>query len=869
MGLQDRVSDAESGRADHVPGAGCTCEMSGQKISHQYCSYARIRCNDRIPSPLSLPRSSYRYDRREVQRTMTMPFLALGALVKCQGKKFHINIGDWRVTSACIVCIRLHLTARTLGLGATTESLVLCHCHGHPTDTTVVRNHHKPKPSTSSASATYNQEEFRLHFVIERDSWSATGGCQATRETDRVASRMLQTLVDGGGLAPLKEMTVVVHVNNEGALGVTSRCGFSRFSVHGVHVLSHRCIPCHARRKVYWREEKKNPLNLNQEHRTLHQNPPIPKKRTARAGVGAEEQKVTFEVAPLTASLWLPARRRGTRHTPQALSKLAESPFEMASFESRDFSSLQDVKEELADNAIDEYARLQKGESEAEAITAGKCEGATERGRWRVRNTLAFVGFASFALASAVRVSLSVAIVAMVRPVEAAAATVGVDGNATDAEVCHSDGTVADATGRDAGGEFAWDERTQGLVLGSYFYGYVVTNVAGGRAAERLGGRTVFGVGLILSAALTLLAPTAARLSTGLFVAVRALVGAASGVLYPATNTLLSLWIPPAHRTKFSTIVFAGMDFGTVVSLPLSGWLCEQAFLDGWPLVFYAFGGLGLASGVAWLALVSDFPEDHPHISLEEKADIKQHSGAQSRKPGPFPWRSMMTSLPVWSLIIVHVGHNWGSYTLMTQIPTYLKNIQHFDMKSNGLLSALPYLAMWLFSMSFSMLMDAMSSKLSLLSIRRISMAIACYGPMFGLVAMCFVNCDGTLAMAVLCTVVGISGSLYSGYMCSHQDLAPNFAGTLFGVTNTLANIPGFAAPQLTGAITNGNQTLSAWRRVFLLSSAIYFVTGTIYLLFISAEVQPWNEPRRKEKKEEGDEMCSEVIIKAEKSPES
>lgn len=376
-------------------------------------------------------------------------------------------------------------------------------------------------------------------------------------------------------------------------------------------------------------------------------------------------------------------------------------------------------------------------------------------------------------------------------------------------------------------------------------------------------------MGIALSAALTLLAPAAARLSTALFVGVRVLVGAVSGVLYPSMNSLLSHWVPPAHRAKFSTIVFAGMDFGTVVSLPVSGWLCEQSLLDGWPLVFYVFGSLGVVCGGAWLTLVSDFPENHPRISQREKAEIARACGAQVRQPGPFPWRSMMTSLPVWSLIIVHVGHNWGSYTLMTQIPTYLKNIQHFDMKSNGLLSALPYLAMWLFSIGFSMVVDAMSSRLSILNVRRIAMAIASYGPMFGLVAMCFVNCDGVMAMAVLCTVVGISGSLYSGYMCSHQDLAPNFSGTLFGVTNTLANIPGFAAPQLTGAITNGNQTLGAWRRVFLLSAAIYFVSCTVYLLFISADVQPWNEPRREGKKDEDGEVPPDVIIKAEKATDT
>ncbi|KAK7073883.1 hypothetical protein SK128_010643, partial [Halocaridina rubra] len=38
-------------------------------------------------------------------------------------------------------------------------------------------------------------------------------------------------------------------------------------------------------------------------------------------------------------------------------------------------------------------------------------------------------------------------------------------------------------------------------------------------------------------------------------------------------------------------------------------------------------------------------------------------------------------------------------------------------------------------------------------------------------------------------------------------ELAPNFAGTLTGISNTLATIPGFLAPVITGAIIN-NQWL-------------------------------------------------------------
>ena len=79
------------------------------------------------------------------------------------------------------------------------------------------------------------------------------------------------------------------------------------------------------------------------------------------------------------------------------------------------------------------------------------------------------------------------------------------------------------------------------------------------------------------------------------------------------------------------------------------------------------------------------------------------------------------------------------------------------------------------------------------------------YGPMLGLIAMCFVDCDAVLAMVVLCIAVGICGAAYSGYVCSHQDLSPNLAGTLLGLTNAAATIPGILAPSVTGLITNGN----------------------------------------------------------------
>lgn len=63
----------------------------------------------------------------------------------------------------------------------------------------------------------------------------------------------------------------------------------------------------------------------------------------------------------------------------------------------------------------------------------------------------------------------------------------------------------------------------------------------------------------------------------------------------------------------------AGAQFGTVITLPLSGILCEYGFDGGWPTVFYVFGGLGVVWFCFWMPFVADSPATHPTISAAEK----------------------------------------------------------------------------------------------------------------------------------------------------------------------------------------------------------------------------------------------------------
>lgn len=49
---------------------------------------------------------------------------------------------------------------------------------------------------------------------------------------------------------------------------------------------------------------------------------------------------------------------------------------------------------------------------------------------------------------------------------------------------------------------------------------------------------------------------------------------------------------------------------------------------------------------------------------------------------------------------------------------------------------------------------------------------------------------------------VMLGGSIFVGHLANHNDLAPNYAGILMGITNTPGTISAFLLPAIVGALT-------------------------------------------------------------------
>lgn len=285
--------------------------------------------------------------------------------------------------------------------------------------------------------------------------------------------------------------------------------------------------------------------------------------------------------------------------------------------------------------------------------------------------------------------------------------------------------------------------------------------------------------------------------------------------------------------------------------MPFSGLLASA--LD-WSAVFYVQGGLSLIWYILWLFFVYDSPAVHPRISASEKKYIQESLGTVVKtKKDPVPWKSVWTSLPVWAIIVAHTCSNWGWYMLLVKLPTYMRYILKFDIKSNAGISAVPFLCMWIFTMLLANILDALRGRkiINTTFARKFATSVACLPPAICLIGVTYVGCNTDLAVALLTLGTMFVGGMYSGFLSNHIDIAPQFAGTLMGITNTFATIPGIVVPSFVGYMTHGNQTVEAWRTIFFITLGIFSFEWIFYCIFASGEEQSWAKPKSRTDPEE------------------
>jgi ACS family sodium-dependent inorganic phosphate cotransporter len=166
------------------------------------------------------------------------------------------------------------------------------------------------------------------------------------------------------------------------------------------------------------------------------------------------------------------------------------------------------------------------------------------------------------------------------------------------------------------------------------------------------------------------------------------------------------------------------------------------------------------------------------------------------------PWCAIFTSMPVYAVSIAHLAYSWGYYTLLTQLPSYMRDIVNFDLEKSGFVSAIPYLVLTLLLLPSGYLADWFQIKnlLSRTQVRKFFNNTSFFGQMvFLLLAGYFTN---SVQIVICITIsIGLGAFSMSGFLANTLDIAPQFSSIILGFSNSIGTLPGLISPIITGYI--------------------------------------------------------------------
>ncbi|KAA3490620.1 putative anion transporter 6, chloroplastic isoform X1 [Gossypium australe] len=426
--------------------------------------------------------------------------------------------------------------------------------------------------------------------------------------------------------------------------------------------------------------------------------------------------------------------------------------------------------------------------------------------------------------------------------------------------------------------QFGWNSSVAGVVQSSFFWGYALSQLPGGWLSKLFGGRKVLEIGVLAWSLATALVPVLAGFMPGLLLS-RVLVGIGEGVSPSAATDLIARHyigqlklpghgfttitfqsIPLEERSRAVSFVFGGLSVGSVTGLLVAPTLIQNL---GWESVFYLFGlvgiwwylgfhflGEGRASDAVEVEHVAPLQSANLHKSWnnssEELAETKTSwSNTQEELRASLkdvPWKAFFRRPAVWAMIYAHFCGSWGHYTCLSWLPTFFSEELNLNLREAAWVSILPPLAsVFVTSIAAQFADNLIANGVETTTVRKICQAISFLSP-----ATCMILSSLDLGLqpweivGILSCGLALSSFALSGLYCTHQDISPEYASILLGITNTVGAVPGIVGVALTGFLLDSTHS---WSMSLFAPSIFFYLTGTIvWLAFASSKPQSFSE---------------------------
>eukprot|EP01137_Pigoraptor_chileana_P017088 Opistho-2@74615 len=251
--------------------------------------------------------------------------------------------------------------------------------------------------------------------------------------------------------------------------------------------------------------------------------------------------------------------------------------------------------------------------------------------------------------------------------------------------------------------ELGYGPEVMGLVLSSFFWGYITTQMIGGHLADRYSGSRLIGMAAMLWGAATFFIPDACdMMGVTAIIALRIVTGVFQGFHFPSLANILSREISAERRSFASGFAYSGSYVGTVL-VGILGSLIIDSY--GWRSVFRVFGALA----VAWNLLMW-----RPYQRTMHSDD-----SSSSRYAAPSQWRTIIRLPGVWACIGTHFSFGMFYFVVHNWLPTYFHETLE-DSLAPWVTNVLPYVLMSATSPLVGIMADRMRARgVSLTNVRK------------------------------------------------------------------------------------------------------------------------------------------------------
>lgn len=361
-------------------------------------------------------------------------------------------------------------------------------------------------------------------------------------------------------------------------------------------------------------------------------------------------------------------------------------------------------------------------------------------------------------------------------------------------------------------------------IVNAFLVAYTLSYLFGGMLVDRLGTRR----GLLYSVAwwsvanmLHAFARTPEHLS-----GCRFLLGLGEGMFFPAAIRASAEWFRPEDRSRPVGLMLAGSTVGAIIAPPIVSFMIHQPGL-GWRSAFALTGALGFLVIPAWLAFYHR-PDQHPRMTPEERAYLgEQASGKGEQRARPWPLPAILSTRPIWILIVARFLTDASWYLTLFWLIQYLQKARGFTTLDVAYLGWIPFAAADLGAIAGGWTSTWLIQR-GMPVVRARKTCMLCFAMLMTLSLVGFLTPHGLPYVALALFSAATFGHMAWGTnsLTVHGDIYPaGSVATVMGITGAAGSLGGVCVGGVVAQFVDSTQS---YLPIFLTTALLHPIAATI-----------------------------------------